>query len=92
MAFWRDDLCLVNGYDESFVGWGREDSELAARLIHSGIRRRNFKFGAVAYHLWHKEACRGRFNVNESRYEATLREKRRRCLHGLVGEFPEAVV
>ncbi len=92
MAFWRDDLCLVNGYDESFVGWGREDSELAARLIHSGIRRRNFKFGAVAYHLWHKEACRGRFNVNESRYEATLREKRRRCMHGLVGEFPEAVV
>jgi glycosyltransferase involved in cell wall biosynthesis len=84
MAFWRDDLLSVNGYDERFVGWGREDSELAARLIHAGIRRRNFKFGAVAYHLWHPEAARDRYSVNDAHYETTLREGRRRCELGLV--------
>jgi glycosyltransferase involved in cell wall biosynthesis len=84
MAFWRDDLVAVNGYDERFVGWGREDSELAARLIHSGVQRRNFKFGAVAYHLWHREACRERYSANEGRYEATMRERRQRCEDGLV--------
>lgn len=84
MAFWRDDLLSVNGYDERFVGWGREDSELAARLIHAGVRRRNFKFGAVAYHLWHAEAPRDRYSANEARYEATIRDGRRRCEAGLV--------
>jgi glycosyltransferase involved in cell wall biosynthesis len=84
MAFWRDDLLSVNGYDERFVGWGREDSELAARLIHAGVRRRNFKFGAVAYHLWHAEVPRDGYSVNEARYETTIREGRRRCDDGLV--------
>lgn len=92
MAFWRDDLLAVNGYDERFVGWGREDSELAARLIHSGVQRRNFKFGAIAYHLWHAEASRGRYSVNEQRYETTLRDRLRRCDNGLVSSAPELLV
>ena len=91
MAFWRDDLIAVNGYDERFEGWGREDSELAARLIHSGVRRRNFKFGAVAYHLWHPEATRAHYGVNASQYERTVRDGRRRCARGLVAEPEEGL-
>ena len=33
MAFWKSDLYLVNGYDESFIGWGREDSDICIRLF-----------------------------------------------------------
>ena len=33
-GFWRADLERVNGYDEAMTGWGAEDKELAARLIH----------------------------------------------------------
>ncbi len=51
MAFWRNDLIRVNGYDESFCGWGREDSELAIRLDNSGIRQRCMKFRGVVFHL-----------------------------------------
>ncbi len=40
LAIWRDDLVRVNGYNEAFTGWGREDSELAVRLMNSGVRRR----------------------------------------------------
>lgn len=84
MAFWRDDLLAVNGYDERFEGWGREDSELAARLIHAGVRRRNFKFGAVAFHLWHPESNRAAFPANHARYLDTLATRRQRCEVGLV--------
>jgi glycosyltransferase involved in cell wall biosynthesis len=84
MAFWRDDLLAVNGYDEAFEGWGREDSELAARLIHRGVQRRNFKFAAVAYHLWHAPASRQAFAVNDARYMQTIRERRQWCEHGIV--------
>ncbi len=85
MAFWRDDLLAVNGYDERFVGWGREDSELAARLIHSGVQRRNFKYGAAAFHLWHPEAASRPHADNQAHYDTTIRERRRRCSEGLVG-------
>ncbi|WP_114793180.1 glycosyltransferase family 2 protein [Niabella yanshanensis] len=53
MAFWKKDLLLVNGYDESFIGWGREDNDIAIRLINSGIKKRFLKFGAVCYHFHH---------------------------------------
>jgi glycosyltransferase involved in cell wall biosynthesis len=58
MAFWRQDLLAVNGYNEAFTGWGREDSELAIRLINRGIRKKFLKMGGITYHLYHKEACR----------------------------------
>lgn len=53
MAFWRDDVVRVNGFNEAFVGWGREDSEFAARMLASGVKRKNFKFAAIGYHIHH---------------------------------------
>ncbi len=53
MSFWRDDLLLVNGFDERMEGYGAEDRELAARAENSGLRRRALKWAALAVHLWH---------------------------------------
>lgn len=52
-AYWKSDLLHVNGFNEAFVGWGREDNEIAARLYNVGVRRRNLKFQALAIHLHH---------------------------------------
>jgi predicted glycosyltransferase involved in capsule biosynthesis len=83
MAFWRDDLLRVNGYDESIEGWGREDSELATRLINAGLVRRNLKFSAVCYHLWHKQASADAVERNHEVFLRTLRERRTRCERGV---------
>jgi len=58
MAFWRKDLLAVNGYNEAFTGWGKEDSEIAIRLINSGVKKQFIKMAAICYHLYHKEASR----------------------------------
>ncbi len=55
MSFWKSDLIKVNGFDESFVGWGREDSEFVVRMLNNDIHRKNIKLSAAAFHLWHKE-------------------------------------
>ncbi|WP_205508327.1 glycosyltransferase family 2 protein [Longitalea arenae] len=55
MSFWRDDLILVNGYNEAITGWGREDTELVIRLYNRGIKRVYFKLQGIVYHLYHKE-------------------------------------
>ncbi len=37
MAFWREDLIAVNGFDEEYSGWGiGEDSDIGTRLYHLG--------------------------------------------------------
>jgi glycosyltransferase involved in cell wall biosynthesis len=82
-AAWRDDLVRVNGFDEGFEGWGPEDKELALRLHHAGLRRQTLLFGGIATHLHHPAASRDALAANLARLEATRREHRVRCEHGL---------
>jgi len=49
----RDDLEAVNGFDESFVGWGCEDDDLAFRLRRAGRRVVSALGYTYAYHMWH---------------------------------------
>ena len=89
MAFWRNDLIRVNGYDESFCGWGHEDSELAIRLDNSGVRQRCMKFRGVVFHLHHGKCERNSLSANEERYQQTIREHRTRCEIGLTRHLGE---
>lgn len=83
MAFWRDDLIAVNGYNEDMTGWGREDSEIAARLINIGRRRQFFKFGAVEYHIYHSFNDRGREPINVNILNDAIEYKITYCKNGL---------
>lgn len=83
MAFWRDDLLAVNGYDESFTGWGWEDTELALRLMNRNIRLEFIRFGAVQFHLYHPEAHRDGRTDNYVRAMTTKAQKLTYCEHGI---------
>ena len=65
MAFWMDDLTAVNGFDNRYEGWGREDSDLTARLVKYGLKKRTLKFAATALHLYHKEVSRQSLEEND---------------------------
>lgn len=83
LGVWREDLIAVNGYDETFTGWGREDADLGNRLYHLG-RDRKFVYGrAIIYHLNHPVVSRDRLPTNQSLLEETLGEKRIRAREGL---------
>ena len=58
MAFWKEDLISINGFDERYTSWGLEDSDIAVRMMHAGFKRINLKWAALCYHLNHpvKEA------------------------------------
>jgi glycosyltransferase involved in cell wall biosynthesis len=49
----REDLVRVNGLDERFRGWGREDDDLRRRLVRLGIRPKSTVGRANLLHLWH---------------------------------------
>jgi glycosyltransferase involved in cell wall biosynthesis len=83
LAIWRSDLVRVNGYNEAFVGWGREDSELAVRLMNSGVRRLDVRGWALCYHLWHPLVSRDELAANDKLLAKTIHEKSARCEQGL---------
>jgi glycosyltransferase involved in cell wall biosynthesis len=83
LGIWRADLLRVNGYNEAFTGWGREDAELALRLMNSGVRRCDARGWALCYHLWHPPASRAGLPANDELLAAAVKEKRQRCEVGL---------
>ena len=82
-AFHKQDAIAVNGFNEDFVGWGREDSEFTVRLLNSGIRRRNMKFNGLAYHLYHPMSDRTRLHNNDEILSRTIERKLTWCVKGL---------
>ena len=83
MAFWRNDLMAVNGYNEEISGWGKEDSEIAIRLINYGLNRLFLKFGGICYHLFHPEATRVHESLNDQILIEALINKKIRSKKGL---------
>jgi len=88
MGFWRSDLYAVNGFNEDFVGWGREDSELAVRLFRYGLRCKRHPFMAVCFHLWHAENVRDRLAANDALLGGALEKPEHFCANGIEKRKP----
>ena len=80
---WRTDLIRVNGLDESYEGWGLEDSDLVIRLLHAGVKQKSARFAATVFHLWHPEQDRRRLEDNQKRLNDLLRSSTVRAAVGL---------
>lgn len=83
LSAWREDLLHVNGLDESYSGWGLEDSDLVIRLLHAGVRHKSARFAAPVFHLWHREQDRSRFAENRQRLDEILSSTRVEALLGV---------
>jgi len=80
----------VNGFNEAFEGWGKEDSELVVRLFHHGIQRKDVRFQAAVFHLHHPEFDRGRLERNIRMLEEAQASGAARCERG-VDQYLRAV-
>jgi glycosyltransferase involved in cell wall biosynthesis len=83
MACFKTDLIKVNGFNEDFIGWGREDTEIVVRLLNAKIIRKNVKFNANVLHIFHPESTRKMLITNELILKKTISEKLIRCQNGL---------
>ena len=86
LAIFRSDLLAVNGFNEQITGWGREDSELVARLFAFGLKRLETPFSALVFHLWHPENSRSSLAENDRLLEETIRSGNFRCSSGISKE------
>lgn len=84
MALFKRDIVAVNGFNEDFTGWGREDAEFAARLFSYGLCRKDPLFSAMVVHLWHKENNRAELDRNDLMLRQVVDSARFFCSNGLV--------
>ncbi|MBP6410997.1 MAG: glycosyltransferase family 2 protein [Pseudarcicella sp.] len=75
LSFWKKDFVEVNGYNEDFEGWGKEEEDLVLRLTNNNIKLRSLKFGGIGYHLFHKSSQRDSFDKNVSLLQKSKKEK-----------------
>ena len=79
----REDMLAINGFDEAYEGYGREDTDVEIRLLHFGLRRRSLKGIALQFHIWHER--RGFTPTNESLLESARNSRRIQCVRGIEG-------
>jgi glycosyltransferase involved in cell wall biosynthesis len=83
LAVRRNDLLHVDGFDAAYCGWGREDSDLAVRLIRSGVGCKDGRFASAVLHLWHPASDRSLMTHNEERLNEVISADRVRAKRGL---------
>lgn len=85
---WYRDLEAVNGFDETFSGWGHEDADLVLRLHRHGLRRKNGYLATEVFHLWHRENSRAGEAGNRERVVQRLQQGLVRAAAGLAELAP----
>jgi glycosyltransferase involved in cell wall biosynthesis len=92
MGMWRSDLERINGFDESFRGWGHEDADLVVRLFHANVMRKDGAFATEVLHLWHREAKRDQATSNRNIVVERLANRTVRAARGLTEHRDEPPV
>lgn len=80
----KEKIVAVNGWNENFEGWGKEDTELVARLHFYGLKLKKLKFAGITYHLWHPHLSRQRITNNQELLSNCVENNSGWCRNGLV--------
>lgn len=83
VSYWKSDFIAVNGYNESFEGWGREDSDLVIRMGNNGVMAKRLRYAGIVFHIHHKINSRDNFEVNDRIQQETIEKKIIRCKKGV---------
>ncbi len=87
IAVWRDDYLRVDGFDESYAGWGREDSDFVIRLINSGVYRKEGRFLVPVVHFWHPFESRSKWEANDALLNEAIETGSSRARVGISSHF-----
>ncbi len=78
----RQAMEAINGFDEAYEGYGREDTDAEVRLKNLGLKIKSLKGLALQFHVWHP---RREFTpANEHLIERAVSMGRVRCEQGWV--------
>jgi glycosyltransferase involved in cell wall biosynthesis len=83
LSLYKSDIINVNGFNNDFEGWGREDTDFVVRLFNNGVRRKNIHFNMIQFHLWHKISPRDSLKQNDLILKNTIDKRLIKCESGI---------
>ena len=83
ISAWKEDMYAVNGFNEAIEGWGLEDNEFFARMIHRGLRIKKIRCAGICYHLYHKLSSRDFMSKNQKILDKTVAQRKTYCAKGV---------
>ena len=83
ISCWREDVLAINGFNEDFIGWGREDTEFMVRMLNRGIYFYKMRLAGHGFHLHHPISSRHFEQRNEEILQETIRTRSGWCLNGI---------
>ena len=83
MAFYKQDCIDINGFNNEFEGWGREDTEFVVRMLNLGINRKTLRFNAIQCHLWHPLSSKKPLRKNDLLLKLTIENNLKFCENGI---------
>jgi predicted glycosyltransferase involved in capsule biosynthesis len=75
MSFWKEDFIKINGFNESLIGWGVDDSEMIQRLHNINVVGKRLKHCGIAFHIYHNEQNKSHIEINNE-IEKNVRENK----------------
>lgn len=88
VSFWREDFIAINGYNEDYEGWGREDSDLVIRMGNMGVKAKRLRYAGIVYHLHHKTNSKHNVELNDRIQQETIDNKIVRIENGVNQYLP----
>lgn len=83
VSYWRSDFINVNGYNEEFEGWGREDSDLVIRMGNNGVMAKRLRYAGIVYHIHHPIKSKENLEKNNALQNISLEESNSYCKNGI---------
>lgn len=77
----RKHMLAIDGFDESYEGYGREDTDVELRMQNLGLKIKSGKNLCLQFHLWH--ATRAFTPVNEDLLADVKNSKRIKAMKGM---------
>lgn len=82
---YKNDYIKVNGSDEEYKSWGKEDDDLSWRLYKAGIKSKHLLLEYPIIHLWHYFDPTKKGDMNEKLFnnkKSKLTKENFRCKYG----------
>lgn len=90
-SLFKNDYIKVNGYDENYKGWGKEDDDFGNRLSVAGIIGKTFKTKKTSLHLWHKFDSSKKMSANDEYYSKRKKEIFKKSNYKCVNGFYNSI-
>ncbi len=84
-GIYKNDYIKVNGSDEEYKSWGKEDDDLSWRLYKAGIKSKHLLLEYPIIHLWHYFDPTKKGDMNEKLFnnkKSKLTKENFRCKYG----------